>query len=334
MNEFDIISDYFKILAMGRPESMGLQDDVAVFSVPAGREVVVSTDTLNAGTHFLKDEKPENIARKALAVNLSDLASSGADPLCYQLSMAYPQRPQHEWLKAFTGALLDDQKHYGIFCSGGDTTSINGGVLSISITIIGTVPTGKAVHRCGAKPGDLIVLTGTVGDAALGLHVVWNGREKVYPKAVARHRVPEPRIKAAELVRTHAHAGVDVSDGLLADLGHICKSSHLGAEIRMADAGERPGTLSHPALALSDEVRMALLGREMKMEDVLSGGDDYELVLAVAPDQVEALLAGFEKLSIPAQVIGRFIKDIPSEVRVLDSSGAKLVLQATGWQHF
>ena len=332
MNEFDIIADYFKRLTMGRAESVGLQDDVAVLPVPAGRELVVSTDTLNAGTHFLKDETPENIARKALRVNLSDLAASGADPLCYQLSMAYPQRPQPEWLKAFTGALLEDQKAFKIFCSGGDTTSIHG-VLSISITIIGTVPAGKAVHRSGAKAGDMIVLTGTVGDAALGLHAAWNGREKIYPGAVARHKAPDPRVSAAALVRDHARAAVDVSDGLLADLGHICESSHLGAEIRLAGARDAPGSAAKPRMALSEEVNKALVSAEITMEDVLSGGDDYELVLAVAPGAVAALLAELKKLSVPAQVIGRFTEGDPV-VQVLDSSGAKLALKATGWQHF
>lgn len=327
MNEFDIIADYFRILTMGRAECAGLQDDAAVLTIPPGRELVVSTDTLNAGTHFLKNETPENIARKALRVNLSDLAASGADPLCYQLSMAYPQKPQAEWLKAFTGALLEDQTIFGIFCSGGDTTSIHGGVLSISMTVLGTVPAGKAVRRGGARAGDTIILTGSVGDAALGLHAVWNGREVAYPKAVLRHRMPLPRVAAVETVRNHAHAAVDISDGLLADLGHICAASHLAAEIRLAGGGSEGG------LALSEEVQMALLSAEMKMEDVLSGGDDYELVLAAPPDQVAPLLAGLEKLAIPAQVIGRFMAGAPG-VRVLDSTGAALSLKAHGWQHF
>lgn len=333
MNEFDIIADYFRILTMGRAECAGLQDDAAVLTIPPGRELVVSTDTLNAGTHFLKNEAPENIARKALRVNLSDLAASGADPLCYQLSMAYPQKPQAEWLKAFTGALLEDQTIFGIFCSGGDTTSIHGGVLSVSMTVLGTVPAGKAVRRGGARAGDMIVLTGSVGDAALGLHAVWNGREAAYPKAVARHRLPLPRVVAAEAVRENTHAAIDISDGLLADLGHICAASHLAAEVRLAGEGGGPGTASHPALALSEEVRMALLSAEMKMEDVLSGGDDYELVLAVAPDRLAPLLAGLEKLAIPAQVIGRFTAGAPG-VKVLDAAGAALSLKAHGWQHF
>lgn len=333
MNEFDIIADYFRILTMGRAECAGLQDDAAVLTIPPGRELVVSTDTLNAGTHFLKNEAPENIARKALRVNLSDLAASGADPLCYQLSIAYPQKPQAEWLKAFTGALLEDQKIFGIFCSGGDTTSIHGGVLSISMTVLGTVPAGKALRRGGARAGDAVVLTGSVGDAALGLRAVWNGREAAYPAAVARHRLPLPRLALAEAVRQHAHAAVDISDGLLADLGHICEASHLGAEIRLAGDGEGAGTATHPALAFSDEVCTALLGAEMKMEDVLSGGDDYELVLAVPPDHLAPLLAGLQKLSIPAQVIGRFVAGAPG-VRVLDSAGTQLTLKAHGWQHF
>ncbi len=322
MHEFEIIADYFVALTMGREECAGLQDDAAVLKIPEGYELVVSSDTLNAGTHFMKDEAPENIARKALRVSLSDLAACGAEPLSYQLNIAYPQRPQADWLKAFTGALLKDQKEFGVFCSGGDTSSIHG-ALSISITALGLVPAGKAVRRSGARDGDAVILTGAIGDAALGLEALWKGQEKAYPKAVGRHRVPEPRIKAAKLVRENARAAVDISDGFLADLGHVCSVSGVGAEIHLGKGG----------LEFSKEVVTALDTGFLKTEQALSGGDDYELALAVPQDQVKALVAGFKKLGFSPQVVGRFSSKI-SGVRVLDAEDEEVPLKAVGWQHF
>ncbi|MCB1838635.1 MAG: thiamine-phosphate kinase [Alphaproteobacteria bacterium] len=322
MHEFEIIADYFVALTMGREECAELQDDAAVLKIPKGYEVVVSSDTLNAGTHFMKDEAPENIARKALRVSLSDLAACGAEPLSYQLNIAYPQRPQAEWLKAFTGALLADQKEFGVFCSGGDTSSIHG-ALSVSITVLGLVPEGKAVRRNGAKDGDAVILTGAIGDASLGLQALWKGQEKAYPKAVGRHRVPEPRIKGAALVCEHARAAVDISDGFLADLGHVCKVSGVGAEVHLGANG----------LAFSAEVTTALDTGFLTMEEALSGGDDYELVLAVPEEQVKKVLAGFKKLGFSPQVAGRFSSKI-SGVQVFNAEDEELPLKAVGWQHF
>lgn len=304
MNEFSIIAQYFAPL--GRD---GFKDDAAVIGVPPGRELVVTSDTLNEGTHFWPGEAPEFIAHKALRVNLSDLAAMGADPLCYQLNIAYPRRPSAEWLAAFTAALAADQAEFGIYCSGGDTTSING-PLSISITAIGTVLEGQAVRRSGAKAGDAVVLSGPVGAAWLGLEIL---RGHIAPDDPAlfldAYRRPVPQTRIAPSVRRFAGAAADVSDGLIADLGHICSASGVRAVIRAADIPLPNGA-----------------GVLAPLEKLLSGGDDYQLVMAVAPERLS-------QLDFPHFVIGRFEAGEPG-VHVVDEQRRALPFASAGWQHF
>lgn len=304
MNEFEIIEKYFAPLGLD-----GFMDDAAVIEIPDGFDLVVTSDTLNEGTHFWVGEDAAFIAHKALRVNLSDLASMGADPLCYQLNIAYPEKPSAEWLEKFTGALGADQKEFGLYCSGGDTTSING-PLSISITALGLVPKGQAVRRGGAKAGDAVVLTGPIGGAWIGLEILRGHLSPENPAPfLAACRVPVPQIKIVSAIRAHAHAVADISDGLLADLGHICAASGVGADIVLADIPFAPGALS---LA--------------EAEKLLTGGDDYQLVLAVPPESLSQL--GFEH-----HVIGQFVQGA-ADVRVMDKDGKILSFCASGWQHF
>ncbi|MCB1783862.1 MAG: thiamine-phosphate kinase [Alphaproteobacteria bacterium] len=328
MNEFDMIEKYFLPLTMGQAGPAGLRDDAAILTVPAGRDLVVSSDTLNEGVHFLSGDTPENIARKVIRVNLSDLAAMGADPLCYQLNLAFPERPGTNWLERFTGALMENQKAYEIYCSGGDTTSILGGVMSISVTVMGTVPSGKAVRRGGAKGGDLLVMTGPVGDAALGLKILQErdfekkaAMGQACPYALQRCRRPEPRVDAAALVREYAHAAVDISDGVLADIGHICEASGLGAYLSLG------------GFRYSKDVRHALREEYITIQDILGGGDDYELALAVPERNVETLLEGLRKLNLSPFVAGVFESDI-SGVHVFDTDGFEVKIETTGWVHF
>lgn len=306
MNEFSIIEKYFAPL--GRD---GFKDDAAVLQIPSGHELVVTSDTLNEGVHFWEGEDAAFIARKALRVNLSDLAAMGADPFCYQLNIAYPQKPTERWLQKFTDALAADQKEFDIFCSGGDTTSINGPLsLSISITALGLVPRGKAVKRSGAKDGDVAVLTGPIGDAWIGLEVLRGNIKPAHPERYLNaYRAPVPQIKIAANVRTHAHAGADISDGLIADLGHICKASNIGAMIELAKIPFSPHAL---------ELASA--------QQLITGGDDYQLVLAVPPAQLSAL-------DFPHHVIGRFEAGRQGVV-VMDKDGQPLSFSSAGWQHF
>ena len=312
-----MIERYCVPLTCGR---IDLDDDAAVLDIPADRELVVTSDTLNEGTHFMAGEDPYYIGRKALRVNLSDLAAMGADPLCYQLNVAFPQKPDAVWLAAFSKGLQEDNARFDVFCSGGDTTSIKGGCLSVSVTALGTVPKGKAVRRGGAKAGDVLIVTGPVGDAFLGLKVLQDGLDKaLYAGAVERYRVPEPRVGIAALVRDYAHAGADISDGLVADCLHIAKASGLGVDICTQD------------MVFSNDVRRALDAGIVTVEDVLAGGDDYELVLAVSPEKSDIFMGELKKNDLSPYVIGKFESDI-SDVFV---NGTNCIdIKVLGWKHF
>lgn len=313
MNEFEAIQKYFRPLTDGHD---ALQDDAAILSIPPGHEMVVTSDTLNAGTHFVENASPENIAHKSLRVNLSDLAAMGAKPLAYQLNIAFPQKPGPEWLAAFTAALLRDQKQFGIYCSGGDTTSIHG-PLSVSITAMGLVPTGKALRRNGAKAGDHIILTGPVGDALIGLRVL---QKKIKTQDddyfINAAFLPIPRIAHAEILRDFCTAAVDISDGLLADLGHICTASECGADIAV-----QPGIFSKQAAQTN-----------MSAADLLSGGDDYELLLSVPPEKSASLLAALEREGLFPIKIGQFREW--QGIMLRDEVGTVVSSGKPGWTHF
>jgi thiamine-monophosphate kinase len=308
MNEFDVIEKYFLPLA-----PRGLDNDAAVLDIPPGRELVVTSDTLNAGTHFPADASAADIAHKGLRVNLSDLAAMGADPYAYQLNLAFPQKPEANWLEKFTAALVADQEAFGIFCSGGDTTRING-PLSISITALGLVPAGQALTRSGAQDGDLIFLSDAVGDALIGLRVLQSEIETADADHFkAAYFKPRPRLDLAENLRAHAHAAIDVSDGLVADLAHICRGSGLAAHV---DLTKIP--FSAPAQTLLDSGLVS-------HADLLTGGDDYVLLFAVPENKAP--------LFPQSHIIGRFQAGDPA-VHIRDLSGAAMSFSSTGWTHF
>ncbi len=319
VNEFEMIERYFLPLTRGHISAGGLKDDAAVLDIPAGYELVVTSDTLNEAVHFMAGETPANIARKALRVNLSDLAAMGAKPLSYQLNIAFPDKPSEVWLAEFSNSLQSDNEQFNIFCSGGDTTSIKGDFLSLSITALGLVPTGCAVRRGGAKLGDLIVITGAIGDSYLGLKSLQDGLN--YKGAVERYRVPQPRIFAADIIREHANAAADISDGLLADIMHIANASGVGAEIDLDN------------LVFSNDVRHALNRGITKIEDVITGGDDYELILAVSPTNLPILICELENIKLNPMVIGVFTREI-SKQPALQSKTHRIDVKSLGWQHF
>ncbi len=319
MNEFEMIERYFLPLARGRGEAYGFKDDAAVLQVSDGFELVVTSDTLNEGLHFMVGEDAANIARKALRVNLSDLLAMGAKPLSYQLNIAFPSAPDEVWLAEFSKALQADNELFGVFCSGGDTTSIKGDCLSISITALGLVPVGCAVRRGGAKNGDLIVVTGVIGDAYLGLKSLQDGLS--YEKAIERYRVPSPCVQAVDIVRKYANAATDISDGLLADIMHIADASGLGVEIDL------------DKLVFSKDVRHALGNNIVKIEDVLTGGDDYELILAVSPANLPILIRDLGNVELNPMVIGEFVFG-NSKTPILKSKTHRIDVRSLGWQHF
>jgi thiamine-monophosphate kinase len=294
---------------------LDLTDDAALLSPPPGRQLVLTADAMVAGVHFLPDDPPDLVGRKLLRVNLSDLAAKGAVPLGYLMTVSTPKDTPEAWFAGFASGLAQDQATYGVTLLGGDTTSTPGPI-SLSLTIIGHVAPDTAVHRFGAQDGDEIWVTGTIGDGALGLAVA-QGR-LVDPTGVLldRYRLPQPRVGFA--LAGIASAGMDVSDGLVQDLGHICRASGLSAELF---AGKVP---------LSDAARAA--GPDW-LVTCLTGGDDYELLLAVPPARSDALRREAGRAGIPVTQVGHF-RSGPPEVMVRQANGEPLALTNEGWSHF
>ena len=310
MNEFDLIKTHFVPLA-----AEDLDNDAAVLQVPDGMDLVVTSDTLNEGMHFWMGAPPQDIAHKALRTNLSDLAAMGADPWRYQLNIAVPPETDSSWFEAFAQALKNDQARYGIALSGGDTTTI-AGPISISITAFGLVPKGKALTRSGAKAGDHIILTGPVGDAWVGLQIL---RDHIKTDNDAyfldRYKKPNPAPILAPLLRDHAHAAIDVSDGFLADLDHICKASQLDAKLETHYFSDAAQTLVDQGL--------------IQPLDLLSGGDDYVLILAVPEEKSQAFTEKAQKLGVSCHRAGSFVAG-PGDI--YDPGGNRM--DPLGWQHF
>jgi thiamine-monophosphate kinase len=308
--EFGLIARHFRPLA--GPGGLDLLDDAALLSPPPGRELVLTADAMVEGVHFLPDDPPDLIGRKLLRVNLSDLAAKGADPLGYLMTVSVRRGTGDTWFAGFASGLAEDQRRFGIMLLGGDTTSTPGPV-SLSLTCIGHVAPGAMVRRIGARPGDGIWVTGTIGDGALGLRAI--RRELADPDGhlAARYRLPQPRMGLVrpELVR----ACMDVSDGLLQDLGHMCRG--LGAE------------LAADAVPLSPAARAAGPGW---LEACLTGGDDYELLMAVAQECQPAFAEHAAGLGIAVTRSGTVVAG--SGVRVMDALGTAITFARGGWSHF
>ena len=326
-SEFDLIGRYFAPLSADFPGAENLQDDLTTVAPAAGHELAVTVDAMVAGVHFLPTDPPDLIARKLLRVNLSDLAASGARPLCYLLAISLDSSLDEDWIRAFAEGLAHDQKQFGIALAGGDTTATPG-PLSLSLTAIGEIPDGRVVRRSGAVVGDDIWLSGTVGDAALALTLMERDGvaviETEYPALLARYRLPEPRTLLGPALIGLATAMADVSDGLLADVGHICTQSGAGARIFFADL-----PLSEPVKALFAE---ATGEKDMYVQRVLTGGDDYELVFTAAPGSVAEIERVARLCGTQVTRIGRIEK--ASGVRTVASDGVEIGVAAGGWRHF
>ena len=317
-NEDSLISRYFAPLATD-PGAFGLRDDAAVLKA-AGEDIVVNTDAIVEGVHFLPDDPPDTVARKALRTNLSDLAAKGAEPAGFVLTLALASQDE-AWLAAFARGLGEDAEAYGCPLLGGDTVSTPG-PLMISVTAFGRVPEGRIVRRAGAQPGDRIVVTGTIGDAALGLAVL-QGRLASSNEAplIARYRVPEPRCVLARAVREHASASMDVSDGLAGDLAKLCKVSGVAAVI---EATKLP--LSGPASAL---LEAGMIG----IETLVAGGDDYEILCTMPEARLASFMALAKQAGVAATVIGEIIAG-NAPPRFLDAAGQDIVLKRHSYSHF
>ncbi len=311
--EFSLIARHFRPLA--GPGAMDLTDDAAVLTPPPGRQLVLTADAMVAGVHFLPDDPPDLVGRKLLRVNLSDLAAKGAVPLGYLMTVSTPRDTPEAWFAGFAAGLAQDQATYRVTLLGGDTTSTPGPI-SLSLTILGHVAPDTAVHRFGAQDGDEIWVTGTIGDGALGLAVARGRLIDPTGFLLSRYRLPQPRVGIA--LAGIASAGMDVSDGLVQDLGHICRASGLSAELF---AGKVP---------LSDAARAA--GADW-LVTCLTGGDDYELLLAVPPARSDALRREAGRAGIAVTQVGHFHSG-PPEVLVRQADGEPLALTKEGWSHF
>jgi len=314
MPEFDLIARIRERASLRADVLLGIGDDAALLRVPAGQLLVVSCDTLNAGVHFPLDTAPADIGHKALAVNLSDLAAMAAQPAWCTLSLSLPEADA-DWLDGLLDGFLALAQAHGVALVGGDTTR---GPLSIGVTVHGFVPEALALRRAGAQEGDELWLTGTLGDAAAAL-ALRAATMPVDPLLTARLNRPTPRVAAGLALRGLAHAGIDVSDGLLADLGHVLAASGAGAQI---DLAQLP---TSAALA-------AAIGESGRWPLQLGGGDDYELCFTAAPEQHDAIVAALAAVDTPVQVIG-CIAAVPG-VRVLAADGSAYIPSQSGYQHF
>lgn len=324
MPEFDLIELIRQRTAQSRGDVvLGIGDDAALLKPPAGQQLVACTDTLVEGVHFLRGTAPQDLGWKSLAVNLSDLAAMGATPAWALLALTLPQ-PDKPFVEAFADGFAQLARKHAVALIGGDTTQ---GPLSITVSAFGFVPESRALLRSGARAGDAIFVTGTLGDAAAALRLIRDSglgtrdptNEQARSELSVRLDHPEPRIAAGQALRDVASACIDVSDGLLADLAHICAASGVGA---LVEADGLP--LSSAMLALFDA--------EQRRGFALSGGDDYELCFTASVDRADRIAADFARLGFGASRIGRIVAE--PGVRVRDASGSTVETADRGWQHF
>jgi len=294
-----LIARYFRPLATA-PGALALNDDAAVLTPPPGCDLILTTDGVIAGVHFLPDDPAEKIGRKVLRMNLSDLAAKGAKPLGFLLSVAFPSAIKEAWIEDFASGLGDDATRYGCPLFGGDTDHTPG-PLSVTVAAFGTLPRGAMAKRTTAKAGDAVVVTGTIGDAALGVRLrkdetlgkSWRLSPVQRAHLLDRYLLPQPRTALAEAVRAHASAAMDVSDGLAGDLAKLCRASGVTAEIDVA------------RVPLSDAARAALAAASALIEPIMTGGDDYEIVLTLEPGKLGSFRAAANKAGVAVTEIGR-----------------------------
>lgn len=320
-----LIGRYFKPLAT-HPGALGLLDDAAVLAVPKGQELVITADAIVGGIHFFPDDAPDAVAKKALRVNLSDLAAKGAKPAGFLLTLALPKRSER-WLSAFARGLGADARRYGCALLGGDTVTTPGPV-AISITAFGVLPRGSMLRRSGARAGDRVVVTGTIGDAALGLKLRhkpalarrWSLDATMRRHLLNRYLLPQPRNALAAALRAHASAAMDVSDGLAGDIGKLCRASGVGADVETA------------RVPLSKAAQRAVTADPRLIEAALTGGDDFEVVAAIPARKLRSFVAASRRAGVRVTEIGRVTAG--STARFLGGNGAPLRFARASFSHF
>lgn len=323
-DETELVQSYLAPLAAGFAGAFGLRDDAALIATEPGIDLVVTADPVIAGVHFLATDRPDDIAWKALAVNVSDLAAKGARPLGYILTLAFPEAPEHAWMADFARGLEAAQAAFGCALVGGDTDRTPG-ALTIGVTAFGTVPRGRFVRRQGAAAGDHVFVTGTFGDSALGLALhMRTGRhgtaltEGDRAFLVGRYLRPNPRLALAPVLAAHASAALDVSDGLLKDLVRLSGGSGV--------------TVEFGAIPLSPPTAKALARDAAIADQIVSGGDDYEILCSVS----EARLGDFERgaaaTGIAVARLGVLVAGAPT--MILGPGGEPMLPRRAGYDHF
>jgi thiamine-monophosphate kinase len=317
-----LIARFFEPLAT-HPGALGLSDDAAFITPPPGHDLVLTTDAIIGGVHFFPDDAAHTVASKALRVNLSDLAAKGARPLGFLVSLGLPKDIGEAWLADFAHGLRNDAETFACPLFGGDTVRTPGPVM-VSVATFGAVPEGTMVRRAGAMPGDRVFVTGTIGDAALGLLLrrgaPWTLTDAQRQHLLSRYLLPQPRNALAEPVRTHASAAMDVSDGLAGDFAKLCRVSHVGAEITAA------------SVPLSEAARAVIAADPAMLETALTGGDDFEIVCTVPPPKADSFRAAAKAAHVRVTDIGEVTAG--EGARFLGADGKPLAFKSTAFSHF
>ena len=327
LSEFDLVSNVFGPLATQAPGSLNLTDDAAIISPSSDKEVVVTADTIVEGVHFRSEDPPKTVGVKALAVNLSDLAAMGASPHGYTLSAAWPSRASTNWITDFAAGLMSIQEQHHIYLLGGDTVATPGPIC-LNVTAFGLIDKGKAVRRSGARPGDVLYVTGTLGDAALGLRLLMDQEGTHLPTnlqsdLIARYQQPQPRTTCSKLVREYATSAIDVSDGLVADVAHLASASHVRIVIRRS------------AIPLSAAARQMIGDNHDQAVHIWGAGDDYELAFTAPRNwHMGKQLAEFS--NVPITAIGEvFAADgNTGDVVLVDDNDNAIDVGDIGFRHF
>jgi thiamine-monophosphate kinase len=322
-----LIAKYFAPLAR-HPGALGLVDDTAMLTPPSDCDLVLTTDAIVEGVHFFEGDPADTVARKALRVNLSDMAAKGATPAGFVLTLALPEDSGDAWLQSFAEGLGRDVDAYSCPLLGGDTVKTPG-PLMVSITAFGFLPKGAMVQRRGAKVGDRIIVTGTIGDAALGLKLRdepavaarWKLDREMREHLLGRYLLPQPRSMLAVLMQQNASAAMDVSDGLAGDLGKLCRASGVSADVDIA------------RVPLSEAARAVVAAEPSLIQTILSGGDDFEILCASPPARAEAFTAAARVVGIEATEIGRVTAG-GEPPRFLDADGKPVTLERKSFSHF
>ncbi len=327
ISETDFIETYLKPLCTSK-ESLNLSDDTALLNTDPSQDIIISKDMSIGGHHFFEDDDPSDIAYKALAINLSDIAAKGAKPFGFMLGIAFPKAPDEIWARKFTKSLKEVMDQFDLTLLGGDTTGTKGPVV-ISITIFGKIEKGRMVKRSGATIGDKIFVSGTLGDAALGFGLrsasneanTWPLEKEEKNYLLQRYLRPTPRSNLSNIIKNHASSSMDLSDGLISDLGKLCAASNSGALIKFDE------------LPFSKPAKKVFQGNQELKKHCLGWGDDYEILATIPTNNYESFIKALEEIKTPMTYVGE-VKSRENGIIYKNNNGEELALKGQNFRHF